>query len=142
MSKLHRRGDRPLGNANGFATVLILPPCSQPEQDRTHYAAFKQGLGRALGKKITLSHRKRPVHQDRLRTNDHFTKTGSQKKNPFLLAENLGLASAGLSVTLSDDGTVDSASFVLGGVGTRTRFGGSHVYMKPINFTKTGLGQT
>jgi hypothetical protein len=135
MSKLHRRGDRPLGNANGFATVLILPPCSQPEQDRTHYAAFKQGLGRALGKKIILSshfpYRKRPVYQDRL-----------SKKNPFLLAENLGLASAGLSVSLSDAGTVDSASFVLGGVGTRTRFGGSHVYMKPINFTKTGLGQT
>jgi hypothetical protein len=71
--------------------------------------------------------------------NDQFTKTVS-KKNPFLLAENLGLASAGLSVSLSDAGTVDSASFVLGGVGTRTPFGGSHVYMKPINFYQDRLG--
>lgn len=48
LSSLHRRADRPLGNAKGFATTLVLPACSQPEQDRTHYGAFKQGLGRAL----------------------------------------------------------------------------------------------
>lgn len=48
LSALLSRSDRPLGNANGFVTKLILPACSHPEASRAHYAAFKQGLGRAL----------------------------------------------------------------------------------------------